>query len=66
MLMLQLIAPYKNNLIYLHITINRWLSNFVPDVNYTVELRHAAAERLTKSCEKGYFDNDLWNHLDIS
>lgn len=47
-------------------SIIRWLSHFDPDDNDAVELRHDAAERLTKSCEKGYFDNDLWNQLDIN
>lgn len=47
-------------------SILHWLSHFETDNNYIIEFRHSVAERLTKSCEKGYFDKDLWNQLDIN
>jgi hypothetical protein len=52
--------------VIIHRSIIRWLSHFDPDNKYVIELRHAIAERLTKSCEKGYFDNDLFNQLDVN
>lgn len=59
----------KNNISapeIIHRSIIRWLSYFDPDDNYAAELRRSTAEKLTRSCEKGYFDNDLWNRLDIN
>ncbi|MDF2588524.1 MAG: hypothetical protein K0S41_2365 [Anaerocolumna sp.] len=47
-------------------SIMRWLSHFDPDDNYVCEFRGETAERLTKSCEKGYFDYDHWSQLDIN
>ena len=42
----------------------RWLSYFDPNDNYVRELRYSYAKRLTKACEKGYFDKEIWEQLD--
>lgn len=58
----------KNNIaapIIIRRSILRWLSHFDPDDNDVIDFRNATAERLTKACEKGCFDINLWNRLDI-
>lgn len=42
------------------------LSNFEPDNIFVTELREITADRFVKSCERGYFDVEVWRELDIN